>query len=198
MQPGMPQGFGVVGEDTPIFTLPGNPVIAYVSFMVFVRPAANVRRPSPERPASGKAVTTGPLRSPRDRVLPARPCSTRRRTVAPVGGQGSHQLASLAPANALIVVPEAVTSCPRAPTWRCSYCLTGTRGIRRSPTSTRPGGAHGGRLGQGRHRPHRDRHRPGAALGRGRGALRDGTSPRATRSPSRGSPGSRAPSGPPT
>ena len=39
MQPGMPQGFGAIGPDrTPIFTLPGNPVSAYVSFEVFVRP----------------------------------------------------------------------------------------------------------------------------------------------------------------
>ena len=40
MQPGKPQGFGIVGEDeTPIFTLPGNPVSSYVSFEVFVLPA---------------------------------------------------------------------------------------------------------------------------------------------------------------
>ena len=40
MQPGKPQGFGCVGEDsTPIFTLPGNPVSSYVSFEVFVLPA---------------------------------------------------------------------------------------------------------------------------------------------------------------
>ena len=39
MQPGMPQGFGTIGEDVPIFTLPGNPVSAYVSFQVFARPA---------------------------------------------------------------------------------------------------------------------------------------------------------------
>ena len=32
MQPGMPQGFGLVGDGIPIFTLPGNPVSAYVSF----------------------------------------------------------------------------------------------------------------------------------------------------------------------
>ena len=39
MQPGKPQGFGVVGEDeTPIFTLPGNPVSSYISFEVFVLP----------------------------------------------------------------------------------------------------------------------------------------------------------------
>ena len=40
MQPGMPQGFGVLGPDrTPMFGLPGNPVSALVSFEVFVRPA---------------------------------------------------------------------------------------------------------------------------------------------------------------
>ena len=69
MQPGMPQGFGTIalppavsredprgrsrrdpddtaepatvadGERVPIFTLPGNPVSAYVSFQVFARPA---------------------------------------------------------------------------------------------------------------------------------------------------------------
>jgi molybdopterin molybdotransferase len=39
MQPGMPQGFGRIGpDDTPFFGLPGNPVSAYVSFEVFVRP----------------------------------------------------------------------------------------------------------------------------------------------------------------
>ena len=40
MQPGKPQGFGVVGDDaTPIFTLPGNPVSSFVSFEMFVLPA---------------------------------------------------------------------------------------------------------------------------------------------------------------
>ena len=40
MQPGMPQGFGMIGPDsTPILTLPGNPVSAFVSFQLFARPA---------------------------------------------------------------------------------------------------------------------------------------------------------------
>jgi molybdopterin molybdotransferase len=38
MQPGMPQAFGFLGT-VPCFGLPGNPVSAYVSFEVFVRPA---------------------------------------------------------------------------------------------------------------------------------------------------------------
>ncbi len=38
MKPGMPQAFGFVG-DVPCFGLPGNPVSAWVSFEIFVRPA---------------------------------------------------------------------------------------------------------------------------------------------------------------
>ncbi len=51
MQPGMPQGFGVLGPDgTPIFTLPGNPVSAYVSFILFVQPALDaLKNLSPQR-----------------------------------------------------------------------------------------------------------------------------------------------------
>jgi molybdopterin molybdotransferase len=114
MQPGMPQGFGVVGAGTPIFTLPGNPVSAYVSFQLFVRPAASVLQAlHPERLASGRAVLAGPVRSPRDRRSFLRgildPAAG---TVAPVTGQASHQLASLARANSLIVVPEGVTELP--------------------------------------------------------------------------------------
>jgi molybdopterin molybdotransferase len=39
IQPGRPQGFGYLGDNIPIFCLPGNPVSALVSFEVFVRPA---------------------------------------------------------------------------------------------------------------------------------------------------------------
>src|SRR5690606_39004918 len=43
MQPGKPQGFGVLtapdGRAVPIFCLPGNPVSVYVSVHVLVRPA---------------------------------------------------------------------------------------------------------------------------------------------------------------
>jgi molybdopterin molybdotransferase len=114
MQPGMPQGFGVVGGGTPIFTLPGNPVSAYVSFQLFVRPAASVLQAlPPQRLAAGRAVLAGPVRSPRDRRSFLRGIlDPAGQTVTPVTGQASHQLASLARANALIVVPEAVTELP--------------------------------------------------------------------------------------
>ncbi len=66
MQPGMPQGFGVIGADqTPIFTLPGNPVSAYVSFQLFVRPAlAALQGADDLGTARGQATLTAPVRSP--------------------------------------------------------------------------------------------------------------------------------------
>ncbi|MFB9677673.1 molybdotransferase-like divisome protein Glp [Streptosporangium vulgare] len=114
MQPGMPQGFGVVGEDqVPIFALPGNPVSSFVSFVLFVRPALRKMQGLPEGPTpTVRAVTTGPLRSPEGKRSYLRGVFGPGGTVGPVRRQGSHQLAALAAANALIVVPEDVTELP--------------------------------------------------------------------------------------
>jgi molybdopterin molybdotransferase len=115
MQPGMPQGFGVVGPGrTPIFTLPGNPVSAYVSFQLFVRPAVSVLQAiDPERVATDRATLAAPVRSPAGRRSYLRGIlDSSAGTVAPVSGQSSYQLAALARANALIIVPESVTEMP--------------------------------------------------------------------------------------
>jgi molybdopterin molybdotransferase len=118
MQPGMPQGFGYIGEDkTPIFTLPGNPVSAFVSFEVFVRPAirkmlgvARLHRPSV------RAVLQSSLRSPEGKRQFARarvqPVGEGVNHVTPMDAQGSHLVSDLAYANALIVVPEHLTEVP--------------------------------------------------------------------------------------
>ncbi|ACZ91290.1 molybdopterin molybdenumtransferase 2 [Streptosporangium roseum] len=118
MQPGMPQGFGVVGEDQiPIFALPGNPVSSFVSFMLFVRPALRKMRGLPAGPApTVRAVTVSPLRSPQGRRSYLRAVLATDGSVTPVRGQGSHQLAALAAANALIVLPEDVTELPEGAT----------------------------------------------------------------------------------
>jgi len=64
----------------------------------------------PERLAQTRAVLTGPARSPRGRKSFLRgTLDPARGTIAPVTGQASHQLASLARANALVIVPEDVT-----------------------------------------------------------------------------------------
>jgi molybdopterin molybdotransferase len=113
MQPGMPQGFGAVGQAaTPIFTLPGNPVSAYVSFCLFVLPALDALQDFfRERGKPAQAVLAQPVRSPAQKRSFLRgildgPAGL----VTPVSGQASHQLASLAKANALVIVPEHVTS----------------------------------------------------------------------------------------
>ena len=113
MQPGKPQGFGTIGPDhTPLLALPGNPVSSYVSFELFVRPAIrtlmglkDIHRPTVRAVlASDKALT-----SPRGRRQFLRGTYADGR-VTPVGGSGSHLVAALAQADALIVVPENDTS----------------------------------------------------------------------------------------
>ena len=131
MQPGMPQGFGVIGQGgaggvgaqggaggvgakrgVPIFTLPGNPVSAYVSFQMFVRPAIAALQGADDLSLpSVRATLTGPVRSPSGRRSYLRGVLDGSK-VTPLSGQGSHQIAYLGRANALIVVPEQETKLP--------------------------------------------------------------------------------------
>ncbi len=115
MQPGMPQGFGLIGANaTPIFTLPGNPVSAFVSFTLFVAPTARVLQGlSAQRDARRQARLAGPASSPDGKRSFLRGIlDPESGSVTPLTGQNSHQIASLARANALIVIPEPVTSLP--------------------------------------------------------------------------------------
>jgi len=115
MQPGKPQGFGVIGDDdTPIFTLPGNPVSAYVSFEMFVTPALRkMMGRTPYNRSMVRAKITAPVTS-----IPGRRQFLRGHfepkvggsTVTPVGGAGSHLLGGLSQSNAFIVLGEDVTS----------------------------------------------------------------------------------------
>lgn len=112
MQPGKPQGFGRIGPDrTPLFALPGNPVSAYVSFELFVRPAlrALMGLDPFDRPTVRAVCADEIASSPEGRrqYLRARHEDG---TVRVVGGAGSHLVKALAEANALIVVPEATTA----------------------------------------------------------------------------------------
>ncbi|MFD4229585.1 gephyrin-like molybdotransferase Glp [Streptomyces sp. NPDC058545] len=115
MQPGKPQGFGSIGpEHTPLLALPGNPVSSYVSFELFVRPAIralmglkDVTRPT----VRATLKTDSTLSSPSGKRQFLRGTyDAEEGTVAPVGGSGSHLIAALAQADALIVLPEDVTS----------------------------------------------------------------------------------------
>ncbi len=115
MQPGKPQGFGTVGDDeVPVVTLPGNPVSAYISFEQFVLPALRkmMGRTPYVRPETD-AVLTHAMPSPAGRRQFARGTLSvvdGRLAVTPVGSQGSHMIGDLAESDALIVVPESVTS----------------------------------------------------------------------------------------
>ena len=113
MQPGMPQGSGVI-DGTPIVTLPGNPVSAYVSFEVFVRPLL--------RTLLGHAQITRPqlqIRCGRDFTSPSGKTQFARVQIVtrpdgvvaiPEGAQGSHILGGLARADALAEIPPDITS----------------------------------------------------------------------------------------
>ena len=113
MQPGKPQGFGLV-DGVPVVTLPGNSVSSYISFEVFVLPAI--------RTLMGRAPASRPLLDARLTKGMTSPAGRRQfmrgqvgydaggRYVVPVGGPGSHLIGALAEANSLIVVPEEATS----------------------------------------------------------------------------------------
>jgi molybdopterin molybdotransferase len=111
MQPGMPQGFGWV-EGTPFFGLPGNPVSAFVSFEVFIRPV--LRRmmgrrqlTRPEVTARLDADVTGPVG--KTQFARVRVRRTKEGWIAsPTGARGSNLISTVSRANGLAVVPPGV------------------------------------------------------------------------------------------
>ena len=115
MQPGKPQGFGVLPDGTVLFGLPGNPVSAAVSFEVFVRPALLAlqgRTDLARRVLRLPAASSWRTPPGRRQYLPAAIDRTdpARWTVGPAtaGGSGSHLAGGLARAEAYIVVPAEV------------------------------------------------------------------------------------------
>src|SRR4051812_15298611 len=111
IKPAKPLAFGTV-QGKPVFGLPGNPVSSMVSFELFARPA--LRRMGGHRRTlrpQVEAVASEPIRRRPDgklhlvRVI-ADVGEDGRWRVRPVGGQGSHQLAAAAAANALALVPD--------------------------------------------------------------------------------------------
>ena len=112
MQPGKPQGLGRLPAGTPVLCLPGNPVSAFVSFHVFVRPVIH-RLASRGEDAPARAVVTQGWRSPagREQYLPVvvnGPDDAL--TIRPAAPDrfGSHLVAGLARANGLAMVAAEV------------------------------------------------------------------------------------------
>ncbi|MCM3662236.1 molybdopterin molybdotransferase MoeA [Georgenia satyanarayanai] len=114
MWPGRQLGLGHIGEGTPIFALPGDPVAAQVAYEVFLRPAVLSMAGYTElyRPTVTATATTG-WYSPSGRrefvrvTLAGSPREGYRAT--PVGSPSMLLLSALARANALAVVPEDLT-----------------------------------------------------------------------------------------
>lgn len=109
MQPGKPQGFGFL-DGTPIICLPGNPVSAYVSFVLFVRPALRKLRGHPEPIASPiRARLAHEMTSPAGKTQFLRGAYADG-IVSQVRGPGSHLIGALAAANALVEIPAEATT----------------------------------------------------------------------------------------
>ncbi len=110
MRPGKPQGFGLLDDTTPVFTLPGNPVSAFVSFQVFVRPALRALQGLPPEPMpTVRARLAGPVTSPaglRHYLRGTLEYRDGEYHVTPADAQGSHQIFALSSSNGLIVVAE--------------------------------------------------------------------------------------------
>jgi molybdopterin molybdotransferase len=116
IRPAKPLAFGMVpvaaDRVVPVFGLPGNPVSSLVSYELFARPALRkmAGHRDPQR-APIRAVALEPFRRQPDGKLHllrtvARYGDQGRLEVRSAGGQFSHQLAAMAAANSLALVPD--------------------------------------------------------------------------------------------
>jgi molybdopterin molybdotransferase len=102
LRPGRPTWFGTRGE-TLVFGLPGNPVSAMVTFMLFARPALGAMQGAPHEPERivshlAEAIPRHPDRDECVRV------TLRDGFATPTGPQGSHQLSSMLGADGFAIV----------------------------------------------------------------------------------------------
>jgi molybdopterin molybdotransferase len=102
LRPGRPTWFGTHGE-TLVFGLPGNPVSAMVTFVLFARPALAALQGAPHEPAREPArlAVAVPRHPDRDECVRV---TLREGVATPTGPQGSHQLRSMLGADALAIV----------------------------------------------------------------------------------------------
>jgi molybdenum cofactor synthesis domain-containing protein len=115
IRPAKPFAFGIAGaagRSVPVFGLPGNPVSSLVSFELLARPA--LRKMAGHRQLERvrlRALAAEPFeRRPDGKTHFARGVgewlSDGLYHVRSAGGQGSHQLAAMAAANCLVVLPD--------------------------------------------------------------------------------------------
>ena len=109
LKPGKPTWFGVAPGGTLVFGLPGNPVSAMVTFLLFVRPAIRATLGAPDGSDRVRATLDEGLPKPPGRAHAVR-CRLELRDdgwhASPTGEQDSHILTSMLGADALAIVPS--------------------------------------------------------------------------------------------
>ena len=113
MRPGSPVGFGFL-DDLPVFSLPGNPASAFVTFETLVRPfIRGLAGFDPPVPFRIRAVAGEELGSTARMTVFQRVRLNGEEPVATLSGrQGSGLVRSLGSADGLAVLPEGVTEVP--------------------------------------------------------------------------------------
>ncbi len=108
LKPGKPTWFGVGPTGTLVFGLPGNPVSAMVTFLLFVRPAIRAMTGVTDQADRVRAILDEDLPKPPGRAHVVR-CHLELRDdgwhARPTGNQDSHVLTSMLGADALTIVP---------------------------------------------------------------------------------------------
>jgi molybdenum cofactor synthesis domain-containing protein len=112
IRPAKPFAFGTL-DGTPVFGLPGNPVSSIISFELLARPALRKMMGHADddldRPRLSAVADDAIRRHPDGKTHYARvviAVDDGRLHARSAGGQGSHQLAAMAAANALAVLPD--------------------------------------------------------------------------------------------
>ena len=105
LRPGKPTWFGT-RDGTLVFGLPGNPVSAQVTFLLFARPALQALQgnPAPAKSLRLPLAAAAARHPDRDEALRVR--ITPDGLAETTGPQGSHQLLSLAGADGLAMIPQ--------------------------------------------------------------------------------------------
>ena len=127
IKPAKPLAFGIItradGTAVPVFGLPGNPVSSLVSYELFCRPGLRKMAGFADNDLDVDVidgVAVEPLRRRPDgkthfaRVVCVWDATTSRYVVRSAGAQGSHQMAAMAAANGLAVLPDGETIEPGA------------------------------------------------------------------------------------
>jgi molybdopterin molybdotransferase len=108
VRPGKPLAFGMLGK-TPLLGLPGNPASSAVTFEIFARPLirALLGCGAVTRPQSAVKLGSDIPRGDRRHYVRARLRYEDGEVIAiPTGDQGSHRIASLVGADALVIITE--------------------------------------------------------------------------------------------